>query len=269
MDYTHPVVSPFGSTLYKRKALAPPPSSPPAKKSAAPPPKKAPGTSGASKVTPLPRVPATVAEGIAAMSKGTSPALKKSTIDKQLLFIEGPLYTEVERVAMEDLGLADANTPLNFWDCHVKPILCNEVNKVRAVKTGGTNPPHISHFVPLNRQILLNIDLVEIANDIKSAAHLGMIKRVVFACLAGLNKVIKEGGYRGRLYLKKNFYSNLSTYWTEVVAGEIAARKLAEAQAEEEAMLSKEDSEDTIQCAQEMALSFVEEPEEGEEINEE
>lgn len=259
------VDAPFPVTSYKRKALGPLSSAPPAKKTAVP---ILPLTKKAHaaplKITPLPRAPVTVAEGVAAMSKGTSPALKKSTIDKQLHFIEGPLYAEVERVALEDLGLADANTPLSFWDSHVKPILCNEVNKVRTVKTGGTNPPHISSFVPLNRQILLNIDLVEIANDIKSVPHLGMIKRVIFACLAGINRVMKNGGYRGRLYLKKNFYSNLSTYWNEVVCGEIAARKLAEAQAEEEALTAKAEADEEVQCAQEQPLSFVEETEEEE-----
>lgn len=180
------------------------------------------------------RISPTVAQGTAAMSKGATPAMKKGALDRQSSFINDTLYTALEKLG-EEMALEDCQYIFYFYHSYIKLYLDKEVDGVRSMKTGGALPLHLCKFIPLNKHLQISPDVVEISQDVKSMAQLKFYKMLIFKIMERTNKALRDSGFKGKVYLRKNFYSNLQVYWETAVQPGMELEKLQRQQAEDKA----------------------------------
>lgn len=214
---------------------------------------------GGPRVTPIPRTPATVTQGVAAMSKGATPAMKKSVIDRQIAFSQDTLYTSLEDLGKEML-LEDPTFIYFFYHSYLKPHLLMEIDSVKIIKTGGAAAPHLTQFTPLNRHLQINPDIVELCTDVKSLKQVKFYKMLIFRVMERVNTSLVAAGFKGKIYLKKNFYSAFQDYWEGEVAPAVEAMK--KKQKEAAAMKELLGDEEETSLAQSMGPSLCTEDEE-------
>ncbi|MBL4890190.1 MAG: hypothetical protein JKX97_09250 [Candidatus Lindowbacteria bacterium] len=166
----------------------------------------------------------TISQATAAMSKGATPVMKKGALDRQFSFINDVLYDRIDKLGAE-MELSDCQFIYYFYHTYLKEHLEKELDRVKLMKTGGANPPHLSHFVPFNKFMQIAPDIVELALDIRSMKQLKFYKMLIYRIMECSNKALQSSGFKGKMYMKKNFYSSLQTYWEEKVAPVIEADK--------------------------------------------
>ncbi len=208
-----------------------------------------PASAGGGRVRVIP----TIAQGTAAMSKGATPAMKKGAMDRQVTFINDGLYEALELLG-KDMELEDPSYIFYFYHSYIKTHLEKELEGVRAMKTGGTNAPHLCHFTPLNKHLQVNPDVVELSQDVRSIAQLKFYKMLIFRIMERTNTALRDAGFKGKMYLKKNFYSNFQNYWLSAVMPMIEEEKKRREEEEEdlEAMRAAgEEEEEVIEVLEE------------------
>jgi hypothetical protein len=188
----------------------------------------------------------TIAQGTAAMSKGATPAMKKGALDRQSAFVTDSLYECLEKLGVT-MELEDSSFIFYFYHTYLKTHLEREIDLVRGMKTGGVNAPHLCHYTPLNKHLQVSPDVVELSQDIRSLAQMKFYKMLIFRVMEATNKALRDAAFKGKIYLKKNFYSQLQGYWQEAVEPliiEEKERKRAQEEEEEEESEPKEPLEE-------------------------
>lgn len=178
-------------------------------------------------------LPTTISQGTAAMSKSATPAMKKAILDRQHTFITEGLYQTVKSIG-EEMELEDPSWLFTFYHSHIVPYLTAQVEAVKTLKTGGKDAPHISRFTPLNKFMMMDLDYVDIAEGIRSAKQLGFYKMLVYKIVSAVNLALKTEGFKGKICLKRGFYSKLEEYWKTTVLPEVETQRAAAKAAEEE-----------------------------------
>jgi hypothetical protein len=173
-----------------------------------------------------------LSEGTAMLSKGATSAMKKSAIDRQLNFIQVTLYNKLEEDVARVLKLDDSSFLFGFYEDYLKQRLLKEVETVKSLKTGGSISPHISNFIPLNKQIMVSPDIVDLAEGVRSEKQLKFYKMMLFKIMEVTNSSLRAAGFKGKVYLKKLFYQTLHNHWTDVVHPVMTQEK-ADREAEE------------------------------------
>lgn len=168
-----------------------------------------------------------IAQAKAISGKGATPTMKKNALDKQTAFIHEDLYHALEKLGVE-MELEDPQYIFYFYHSYVKPALEKEVDAVKTLKTGGAKPPHVGSYTPLNKHMQMDPDVVEIGDDVRSLKQLKFYKMLIYRVISSVNSALRTCGFKGKLYLRKKFYSNLQTYWEECVEPLVRQRKEAE-----------------------------------------
>lgn len=186
--------------------------------------------------------PATISQGTAAMSRSATPAMKKAVVDRQTTFVNEKLYDCVKEVG-EELSLEDPTWLFSFYYAHLKPHLDKLIDGVRSLKTGGKDAPHISRFTPLNKFMVMDLDYIDIAEGVRSEKQLKFYKMVIYKIFDCASKGLKDSGFKGKICLKKGFYSKLDEYWKGTVYPEIEASKKESKEELEEGEVEEESAE--------------------------
>ena len=191
-----------------------------------------------------------MAHAKAVLNKGVTPAIKKNTLDKQYLFITDVLYTALEELGVS-LELSDTQYLFYFYYTYLKPCLMASVDTAKNIKTGGSPPPHANLFTPLNKYLQMSPDISEIAYDVRSLAQLKFYKMLIYKMVDKVNTSLKEAGYKGKLYITKNFYSTLEAYWEVEVKPHIEEEKKLKMEKEAEAEEGEAEEGEVEECEME------------------
>ena len=174
----------------------------------------------------------TLAQGTAMLSKSATPAMKKVIIDKQVAFVNDSLYDEMEALGVK-LEMEEPSFIFSFYETYIKASLDKEIDAVRGMKTGGQGNPHVCHFTPLNKHIMVMPDIVEVSHGVRSEKQLKFYKMLIFKIVESTNTAMQKAGFKGKVYLKKLFYSALQSYWETSVWPIIAEEKKVKEEAEQ------------------------------------
>ena len=139
------------------------------------------------------------------------------------------------------MELEDNQYIFYFYLTYIKPYLEKQVEQVRSMKTGGPNPPHITHYTPLNKHLQVCPDVVEVAEDVRSLKQLKFYKMLIYKIVERTNVSLQESGFKGKMYLRKNFYSSFHLYWVETIAPIVAIEKEELEAAKNDAQLLERD----------------------------
>jgi hypothetical protein len=150
-----------------------------------------------------------------------------------MTFVNENLYTAVNRVA-EELSLEDPAWLFSFYYSHLKPHLTKLVEGVKSLKTGGKDSLHISRFTPFNKYLVIDVDYIDIAEGVRSEKQLKFYKMVIYKIIENANKEMEECSFKGKICMKKGFYSKLEEYWKSFVLPEVARSKNEKEEEEEE-----------------------------------
>lgn len=181
---------------------------------------------------------------------------KKSTLDKQTTFVNLVLPQELEK------GLNMEETPTlatSFYNNHVLPILNNELDQVRTIKTGGPTPPPLKRFEILNKDCKLSPSTMEISQDIKSIKHMKFLKMILWKSMDILNTSLKAAGYKGKIYLRKYFYADLERHWVEFIEPIMVERKEEERVREDKERVREEEQRKAEEMLMRMSGAGIDE----------
>lgn len=206
----------------------------------------------------------TIAQGAAILSKPATPAIKKAAVDRQTNFINDSLYAAMEALGTE-MEIEDPQYIFYFYHTYLKPHLEKQVNLVKSIKTIGDISATSTRFTPLNKHLQVSPDVVEIAEDIRSLAQLKFYKMLIFRIVEATNLALRAAAFKGRVYLKKNFYSLLHSYWELSVHPAVEEEKKRQAEEAEGSPLPEEIVEGEVFEAEEEEQEG--EGEEGEELD--
>jgi hypothetical protein len=143
-----------------------------------------------------------------------------------------------------DMEIEDPQYIFYWYHSHLKPHLEKQIEYVKALKTGGPTSQHASHFTPLNKQLQISPDIVDVAEDVRSLQQLKFYKLLIFRMIEATNLALSKAAFKGRVYLKKNFYSMLHAYWEQEIHPGIEKAKEEQAAADEAEATEVEEGEE-------------------------